>query len=69
MLKRPAIALALTLAVTGPLAVIGCGEGPAEKVGERIDGNASGVKDKLTPDGAAEKAGKDLDRAVDDATD
>jgi hypothetical protein len=69
MLKRTTIALALTLAVTGPLGVIGCGEGPSEKAGERMDGNTSGVKDKLTPDGAAEKAGKDLDRAVDDATD
>lgn len=66
-MRKPVIAVSLALALAAPLA-IGCGEGPAERAGERIDGNTSGVKDKLTPDGAAEKAGKKLDRAVDDAT-
>ena len=60
-------ALALTLTVGG-VTLIGCHEGPAEKAGERVDGNASGVKDKLTPDGPAEEAGKKVDRAVEDTT-
>jgi hypothetical protein len=68
-MKRATVVLALTLTVAAPLGVFGCGEGTGEKIGERIDGNTSGAKDKLKPDGPAEKAGKDLDRAVDDATD
>ena len=60
------LVLALTLGV-GALALTGCHEGPAERVGERIDGTTSGVRDKLTPDERGEKAGKKIDRAVEDA--
>ena len=61
------LALGLMLATTGLLA--GCREeGPAERLGEKIDKTTDDVKDKLTPDGDAEKAGKKIDRAIDDAT-
>lgn len=60
-------ALALLLAGGGVM-VTGCHEGPAERAGEKMDGNASAVRDKLLPDGKAEEAGKKVDRAVEDAT-
>jgi predicted small secreted protein len=65
-IRTIALTLALALAATGLTA---CREeGPAEKVGEKIDRTTDAVKDKLTPDGPAEKTGKKIDRAIDDAT-
>ena len=60
-------AVALAVA-SSPLTLTGCGEGTGEKIGQKIDGNDSTVKDKLTPDKDGEKAGKKIDKAVDDAT-
>lgn len=65
--RAVALALGLMLATTGLLA--GCREeGPAERLGEKIDKTADDVKDTLTPDGKGESAGKKIDRAIDDAT-
>ena len=63
------IAFATLLATGGTFALTGCHEGPAERVGEKLGGDGSGVRDKLNPDSAAEKAGKKIDRALDKATD
>ena len=54
----------LAVIATGVL-LVGCDrEGPGERVGEKMDGNQSGVKDKLTPDKKGEETGKDIDRAL-----
>jgi hypothetical protein len=58
------VALATALASGGATILVGCSEGPAERAGEAMDGKADTAKDKLTPDGAAEEAGKKVDRAV-----
>jgi hypothetical protein len=58
-----ALLLAATLMVH-----TGCGkkEGSAEKVGEAIDGTKDHpLRDALEPDGNGEKAGKKIDKGVD----
>jgi hypothetical protein len=60
-----ALAVSMTLFLAAGVVFTGCDrEGPAERVGEKIDRNDSGVKDKLTPDQDGEKAGKKIDRAL-----
>jgi hypothetical protein len=60
-----ALAVSLSLVLAAGVFVTGCDqEGPGERIGEDIDGNESGVKDKLTPDDRGEKTGKDIDRAL-----
>jgi hypothetical protein len=65
----PAVLAALLMAATLTLNT-GCRkEGPAEKVGETLDGNKNHpIRDAVEPDGIGEKAGKKIDKAVDKAT-
>jgi hypothetical protein len=44
----------------------GCGDGPAEEVGEEIDEAARKAEDAIDPPGPAEKAGRKMDEALDD---
>jgi hypothetical protein len=70
MPKNISVALVLsTLLAAGGVVGLGCRhEGPAEKLGEKIDGHDDSVSDKLHKDRAGESAGKKIDRAVDDIT-
>ncbi len=52
----------------GALITTGCHEGPGERIGEKLDGKGDTAKDKLERDGAAEEAGKKIDKTVDDLT-
>ena len=48
------------------LPVVACDEGPAERVGERIDRAAEDVRDAVDPpSGPLERAGRAIDRATD----
>jgi hypothetical protein len=62
--KLLAVGFATALTTGGATILVGCSEGPAERAGEVLDGKSSTAKDKLTPDGPAEEAGKKVDRAV-----
>ena len=62
--KLVAVVFATALTMGGATILVGCSEGPAERAGDALDGKASTAKDKLTPDGKAEEAGKKIDRAV-----
>jgi hypothetical protein len=70
MLKNATVAVVVTavLTVGGGITLSGCHEGPGERIGEKIDGHGDTVKDKLDKDGAAERAGKKVDKAIDDVT-
>jgi hypothetical protein len=64
------VALATTLVIGGAALTTGCREeGPAERVGEKLDRKLDKLEDKIDPPGAAEKAGRKIDRAIDDAKD
>jgi len=70
MLKNATVAalVAAALAVGGGITLSGCHEGPGERIGEKLDGHGDTAKDKLDKDGAGERAGKKIDKAVDDIT-
>ena len=70
MLKNATVAVfvATALAVGGGSTLVGCHEGPGERVGEKLDGHGDTMKDKLDKDGAGERAGKKVDKAIDDIT-
>jgi hypothetical protein len=50
------------LGLLGSGVLVGCEQGPAEKVGEKLDG----ALDKLSGKGPIEKAGERIDKAVDE---
>jgi hypothetical protein len=53
------------LVLCGLLSLVGCQQGPAERVGERVDNAAREVRDTVNPPrGPVEAAG----RKIDDAT-
>ena len=53
-------------AVLLALPVVACDEGPAERVGARVDRAAENVRDVIDPpQGPAERAGRAIDRATD----
>jgi hypothetical protein len=70
MLKNTTVAIvvAAALAVGGGITLAGCQEGPGERIGEKLDGHGDTMKDKLDKDGAGERAGKKVDKAIDDIT-
>jgi hypothetical protein len=70
MLKNATVAVivAAALAVGGGITLVGCHEGPGERIGEKLDGHGDTMKDKLDKDGAGERAGKKVDKAIDDIT-
>ena len=70
MLKNATVAVLVAgaLAVGGGITLSGCHEGPGERIGEKVDGHGDTMKDKLEKDGAGERAGKKLDKAIDDIT-
>jgi hypothetical protein len=48
------------------LPLVACDDGPAERVGERVDRAAENVRDAVDPpSGPIERAGRAIDRAVD----
>ena len=58
-----------TVAVLGVASVtmIACEkDGPSERAGEELDELADNIDDKIDPKGPVEKAGRAIDRAVDD---
>lgn len=58
--KSLAIGAALSLTLTA------CEKkGPAEELGEKIDGSAEGIKDAFEKDGPAEKVGESIDNVID----
>jgi hypothetical protein len=60
--------LVTALLLGGALSVTGCDrDGPAEQVGEKIDDAAEKARDTVDPPkGPLEKAGRKIDRAVND---
>ena len=53
-------------AVLFSLPLVACDDGPAERVGERIDRVGEGVRDAVDPpSGPVERAGRAIDRATD----
>jgi hypothetical protein len=70
MLKNATIAVVVAAALTvgGGITLVGCHEGPGERIGEKVDGHGDTMKDKLDKDGAGERAGKKVDKAIDDVT-
>lgn len=57
-------AAAAALLLTVPL--VACDEGPAERMGARVDRAAEGIRDAVDPpQGAMERAGRAIDRATD----
>ena len=47
------------------LPLVACDDGPAERVGERVDRAAEGVRDAVDPpNGPLERAGRAIDRAT-----
>jgi len=63
-----AVVVAAALTVGGGITLVGCHEGPGERIGEKLDGHGDTMKDKLDKDGAGERAGKKVDKAIDDVT-
>jgi hypothetical protein len=60
------IARAACAALFIALPLVGCDDGPAENVGERVDRAAEGVRDAVDPpSGPIERAGRAIDRATD----
>ena len=53
---------------TGALVLTGCPDrdGPAEKLGEKMDDVAEKIEDAVDPKGPAEKLGEKIDDALDD---
>ena len=46
--------------------LVACDDGPAERVGERVDRAAEGVRDAVDPpSGPLERAGRTIERATD----
>ncbi len=46
--------------------LVACDDGPAERVGERVDRAAEGVRDAVDPpSGPLERAGRAIERATD----
>ena len=72
MIKRLGISgtIAALLMAAALTTSMGCRkEGPAEKVGETLDGTKDHpIRDAVEPDGIGEKAGKKIDKAVDKVT-
>lgn len=65
-MKISGLIATLILSLSLTLAFSGCRkEGAAEKTGETLDNAGDAVKDAVTPDGPAEKAGKKVDKALD----
>ncbi len=63
-MKNFGLSAALLLLAATLMGTTGCSKkGPAEKLGEKIDGTKDPIHDALEPDGIGEKAGKKIDKA------
>jgi hypothetical protein len=63
MMSRTVTSVVLATLVAG-LCLAGCGKGPMQKAGEKVD-EVTG-QDKLIGKGPAEKTGRKIDNTVDD---